>query len=288
MTTNLTAKTPLLPVTWWGLLIRALLGFALLMGANLARVPFHTWAAQRWPDGDAQLAATSLIFLLTPLLIIAAVALWMRLVERASLSVTTLTNFRALLPGFAGGLLLAGLAVLLGWIVLAAVDAGTAEVPTLDGNDMEGTYTAVLLVFLFIRAVLLQGLPEELIYRGWFFHVTRHRPWLTLAWTTVAFTVIHLLSSGGQENAADRLFYLITPLGMGFLAGAVVLWRRSVWWAVGTHGGLHIWMAVGSVIHPVDLGRAAWIVLGVTQLLVGAVILWMWQRGRTGASVGLQ
>lgn len=281
MTTTLSPRTaPLLPVTWWGVLIRIIVGTALLTVANFARLPLHTWAQEHWPEGNAQLVSTGLIFLLTPLIVVSGVAAWMRWVERASISTTGLTRYRTMIPGLLGGLALVGVAVVAGWVVLAALGLGESEPPTLDGNDMAGVSGVLVVIYLFIRAVLLQGLPEELIYRGWFYQVTRHRPWLTLVWTTLAFTVIHLTSSGGQQNWVDHLWYLMAPFGMGILGGAVVLWRVSVWWAVGTHGGWHIWLAVASVIYPLDLGREAWLVLGVAQVIVGAVILVIWHRQR--------
>lgn len=280
MDNNREHNAPLLPATWWGVLIRIVVGTVLMFAANLARVPLHEWAQERWPGEEAQMAATSVIFLLTPLLVVMGVWAWMRCVEGASISVTGLTRWRTLLPGFLGGLGLVGVAVGAAWMLLAALQTGPAEVPTLDGRDVEQAPLGLLLVLLFVRAVLLQGLPEELIYRGWFFHVTRHRPWLTLAWTTVAFTLIHLVSSGGQQSLSEHVWYLIMPFGMALLGGAAVLWRGSVWWAVGTHGGMHICLAVGSAVHPIELGPVAWAAIGVAQALVAAVILGLWQRQR--------
>ncbi|MDO5669642.1 MAG: CPBP family intramembrane metalloprotease [Corynebacterium sp.] len=275
-----TQNKPLLPLTWWGVLIRVIIGTIWLAAANFARVPLHHWAERRWTEEEAQLAAASLIFLITPLIVVAGVVAWMRWVEGVSISVTGLTRWRSLLPGFVGGLALVALAIIPAWVLLAALQTGAAEIPNLDGRDVEQVPLGLLLILLFVRAVLLQGLPEELIYRGWFFHVTRNRPWLTLAWTTLAFTVIHLVSSGGQQSLSDHVWYLAMPFGMAVLGGAVVLWRGSVWWAVGTHGGMHIWLAVASAVHPLDLGTVAWVMLGVAQLLVGAVILALWHRRR--------
>lgn len=78
----------------------------------------------------------------------------------------------------------------------------------------------------------------------------------------------------------DHVWYLVMPCGMAVLGGAAVLWRGSVWWAVGTHGGMHICLAVGSAVHPVELGPVAWAVIGVAQILAGAVILAVWHRRR--------
>ncbi|MEJ4100201.1 CPBP family intramembrane glutamic endopeptidase [Corynebacterium mastitidis] len=128
--------------------------------------------------------------------------------------------------------------------------------------------------FAFVRSYILQALPEELIYRGWLADVTRDRPRLTLAWTTAAFTVVHLVSSGGQEDLGDRMIYLALPLGMGLLAGALRLTTGSVWAGVATHGGMHM---VNSLVPPLVAVRgfdAAWVLLlGGVQALAAAVIL---------------
>ncbi|WP_227659065.1 MULTISPECIES: type II CAAX prenyl endopeptidase Rce1 family protein [unclassified Corynebacterium] len=99
-------------------------------------------------------------------------------------------------------------------------------------------------------------------------------PRLTLAWTTAAFTIIHLLSSGGQESPGDRVIYLILPLGMGLLAGALRLTTGSLWAGVATHGGMHM---INSLIPWLVVPQgcdAAWVALfGGVQALVAAGIL---------------
>ncbi|GAB2506454.1 CAAX amino terminal protease self- immunity [Corynebacterium atrinae] len=274
---------PLLPANWWGLALRAVLGTLLIVVANLVRLPFHHWAEAAFPSPNANLAATTVIFLLTPAVVIPAVAAWMRWVEKAPIGVTGLLRVRKIIPGMAGGIALAAVAVAAGWAILVLVDAASTSNPPLD--DLAASNLALILLFMTTRAFLLQGLPEELIFRGWLFHLTRHRPLLTVAWTTVAFTVIHLTSSGGQQNFGDRLFYLMVPFGMGLLAGSVVLWK-GLWWAVGTHGGFHVSLEIASAIYPLELGRIAWVTLGVSQALVGAGIVWWWLRARTAAEAG--
>lgn len=279
------SRSPRLPATWWGLVVRAIVGIALLLAANVARIPFHSWAEERFADDDTALVnATSVIFLLTPALIIAGVALWMRVVERASIRVTGLLNPRGAGVGLLGGLAIVSVAMAAAWLVLALVAQPLSDVPTesvaVGGTDLTQVGIGWVLLYLVVRALLLQGLPEELIFRGWFFHVTRTRPWLTLAWTTVAFTAIHLTSSGGQQSTLDFFVYLMIPLGMSILGGALMLWTGNVWWAAGTHGGVHIGLAVGSVVYPIELGPVAWTVIGVAQILLGVIILAWWNARR--------
>lgn len=131
-------------------------------------------------------------------------------------------------------------------------------------------------VFVLVRSYFLQGIPEELIYRGWLFSTTVERPVFTVVWTALAFTVPHLFSSGGQQSATDFLLYLVLPLGMAVLAGAVVVWKKSVWWAAGTHGGTHAVMAALGGLVPVDLDSTVWVTLGATQLVTGFTLLAWW------------
>lgn len=272
-----------LPVTWWGILIRVVVGVSVLLIANFIRVPVHQFSAARLPaDESAQLLADSLIFLITPIIVIAVVSLWFRRVERIPLAVTGLLDLRRILPGILGGMLLIALATALGWAGLALLGQQLQNPPDELGGTGLGASTGALLFFMFVRAYLLQGLPEELLYRGWFFSLTRSRPWLTFWWTTLAFTVIHVTSAGGQQSVLDHLYYLALPLGMGLLAGAVVLWRGSMWWAVGTHGGMHVCLPVASIMVPMSAGPLQWLVPGLTQALVAGGVLLLWRLGRDG------
>lgn len=286
MTTSSASElSPRLPVTWWGLLIRATAGIALLLAANFARTPIHSWADHRFAGDDTALVnATSVIFLLTPALIIAGVAVWMRVVERTSIRVTGLLNPRGAGVGLLGGMAIVSVAMVAAWLILVVVAPPLKDVPTeavaVGGTDLTQVGIGWILLYLVVRALLLQGLPEELIFRGWFFHVTRARPWFTLAWTSVAFTVIHLSSSGGQQSTLDFVIYLMVPLGMSILGGALMLWTGNVWWAAGTHGGVHVGLAVGSVVYPIELGSTAWIVIGLAQILLGVIILAWWNARR--------
>lgn len=283
---------PRIPLTWWGLVIRAVVGTALLLGANHIRLPLEALiVGDAVSDETADMAVTTAFFLLTPVLVVAGVYLWMRFVERMPFRMTGIMNGRAIIPGVVGGTAVVAVAMAVAWSVLLLAGEGLdpsefAEVA--GGSAAEGAGTsmamtaAVMIIYTFVRAFLLQGLPEELIYRGWFFALTRSRPMFTFWWTTFAFMIIHLTSAGGQQSVAEHVYYLSLPLGMGMLAGAVVLWRGSVWWAVGTHGGMHVCLPVATMIAPVDMGMAAWFTVGGAQAILAVIILLLWRRGSAG------
>jgi len=63
------------------------------------------------------------------------------------------------------------------------------------------------------QAFLLQGLPEELLFRGYQMTALRRRPIVALFISAAVFGVIHLASSGGQQNVLERMLYLVMPFG---------------------------------------------------------------------------
>ncbi|WPF66775.1 MULTISPECIES: CPBP family intramembrane glutamic endopeptidase [unclassified Corynebacterium] len=274
-----------IPVIWWGLLLRAVVAAVMILGANalggLVSTGLEAWGFAT--SGARQAVALIGQFFLVALLVVGMVAGWVRWVERGRL--------RPLLgSALAGGgafrlgtaiivPLMVGIYVLRGAVAYANGQLTTeyyAQYPT-------GAELALSVLYVLTVAYVLQGFPEELIYRGWLMEVTRQCPWLTLTWTTVAFTVIHLISSGGQESWGDRLIYLILPLGMGLLAGALRIVTGSLWAGVATHGGMHVVNNLVPPVVPVTGFDLAGVVLpGVAQAMVAAVILWRW-HGRSRA-----
>ncbi|WIM68413.1 CPBP family intramembrane metalloprotease [Corynebacterium breve] len=291
MATNTSTTHPRIPATWWGLLLRAVVAFFFIIISNFAVAPALTLVNEVMGDSVAGMYLVAGAMALTSLIVIGLVAVWMRWVERSSIARTGLYNGKEGVKGFFGGFALVGIAVIVTWGVAVIAGSGidvdiTKELAPPGQSITVGSLGAVAFVII-SRAVFLQGLPEELIYRGWLVDVTRDRLWLTMGWTTAAFTIIHLVSSGGQESVSDFILYLVTPLGMSIIAIALVLRTGSVWWAVGTHGGMHIWSSALMLLYPIEEGPVEWIVSGVVQALIGAVILWDW-RCRRQANVAEQ
>lgn len=250
---------PRIPVNWWGLMLRAAVAFGILLAGNAAR-----------PWGEDNPVAVAGWYLVSCLLIVACTAAWVRLAEGRSWPA-----FLARPGAFWLGTAIVVPLTLLAHLLYAGIGYLRGEATTeFLGQYPTGWVLAGSVCFAFVRSYILQALPEELIYRGWLADVTRDRPRLTLAWTTAAFTVVHLVSSGGQEGLGDRVVYLALPLGMGLLAGALRLTTGSVWGGVATHGGMHM---VNSLMPPLVAAQAfdaAWVLLlGGLQALAAAVIL---------------
>lgn len=174
---------------------------------------------------------------------------------------------RRTLPGLLLG------TVLSAGIVVAAV---AVLLPTGRVESVEAPQISIWLLVLFTiaRAFVLQGIGEELLWRGYGLQTMRDRPVRALLVTSLAFGAMHLVSMGGQQSIADHLWYLLMPLGFGFLAGVLALWTRSLWAAIGVHGGFHVGTTVATMLGWGIAGAPSWVVIGVAYVLVGVVILW--------------
>jgi|GEM_PF-5101092 hypothetical protein len=78
--------------------------------------------------------------------------------------------------------------------------------------------------------------------------------------------------------AVFNLLYLICPFGFGLLCGALVLWRQSLWWAVGVHAGLHIANGTFETWFTEVFDFANWVVLGLIYIVLAIVVITLWRR----------
>ncbi|MCT1437985.1 CPBP family intramembrane glutamic endopeptidase [Brachybacterium paraconglomeratum] len=131
---------------------------------------------------------------------------------------------------------------------------------------------AAVLALVLLRAFVLQGIGEEVLFRGYLMQSLRNRPVLGVVVAALAFTVPHLASSGGQQSVVEHLLYLAIPFGFAISAGFLAIAMRSVWAAVGIHGGFHLATWVVSLLGAGSDGPAVWLTLGGLHVLVGAVI----------------
>lgn len=274
---------PRLPLTWWGLGIRLLVAVAILLGLNiLTAVGFMALSPVLGDDEGLlftlELARFGVVLAGT----VGFVGLWMRLVERRRLRdagwVVSIRGAGMLLVGT--GVSVAIVAVLFALNAVAGMPI-FAETTAYDALVGSAPMWAVLL-YVFGLAFALQGIPEELIFRGWLFNIVIDRPWLAFWWTTVSFTAIHLLSDGGQQDWYDYLAYLAIPFGFGALAGALVLLTGSMWIAAGVHGGFHVGHALVVLLTGQAFVPTGWapLVVGAAFLVPTALVLRRWSRRR--------
>ncbi|SDN51610.1 hypothetical protein SAMN05216355_105114 [Actinomyces ruminicola] len=141
------------------------------------------------------------------------------------------------------------------------------EEPAMPGD----TWWSAILIQIAL-GFFLQGIPEELVWRGWLFRSLGSTR-TAAAVSVVAFTVMHLISQGGQEGWAEHVTYLAMPFGFGAAAMAARWVSGSTWAAIGAHGGFHLsnLLAVSTGV-PVD-EPVTWVVIGCLWLVAGAIVL---------------
>lgn len=171
--------------------------------------------------------------------------------------------------------LLAGLAV--GAVVVVAVGLPLTRLGLLRAAETPDLPWWALVVAGLAQAVILQGFPEELLFRGYQMTALRLRPVKALLVSSSVFAVLHLLSSGGQVNAVERVLYLAMPFGFAVAAGALMIVTDSLWAAVGVHAGVHVGTLLGL---PLGLGNGPglWVWCGVVWTAIGIALLAVAQR----------
>lgn len=265
--------TPRLPAVARVILVPLCMLLASLSPALLSLVPGMRSGLEGLGSTGATLVG--LLVLAMPS-VVGVLLLWFlsRGVDRRSIASSGWVFDARTVPLLLLGTALAVAAVLVGGVTVSAL--GWARVDP----DTAAVGSAPLWVVLAVgltRAFLMQGLPEELLFRGYLMATLRHRPLLALWVSTLVFTAMHLISQGGQQNALERVLYLALPFGMGFSAAALVLLTGSVWTAVGIHGGVHTGILIGGFLG-VGTGPAVWVGEGALLCVVALVALARWNR----------
>ena len=130
----------------------------------------------------------------------------------------------------------------------------------------------IMAVTIFSQAFLLQGIPEEIIWRGWLFSSLGETRFAAVS-SVLGFTVLHLLSQGGQQNLLEHLTYLAPPCGFAVTALIVRTISGSTWAAIGVHGGFHVANDLLSDRLHLPVGSITWVLQGLIWAAVGLLIL---------------
>lgn len=227
-------------------------------------------AIQTWPP----LAQTTLQMVIHACTLgLTVLLLWAlsRFVDRRPLAASGIRVDRRTLPALGIGLVTA--MAVSGGLGLLATQAGL-------GRDVVTTSVDEFLVRLPViigLAFLLQGIPEEFVYRGYIMSTLWRRPRLAFAVSVLLFGAGHLISQGGQQNLLERVLYLGPATGFAFAAAALLLLTRSLWAAVGIHAGSHLGHSVAELAGLAS-GPSVWMVETAGFLVVGVVALVLARR----------
>ncbi len=126
--------------------------------------------------------------------------------------------------------------------VLVLVLRGDARFQLLDTSVIPDLGLTILV--LFTVSILLQGFPEELLWRGYLQTTLMERlgPWVAVLIGAVGFGVMHVVSMGSGTTMADKVLYIVMAIGLGAASGALRLVTGSTWAAIGFHSGFHLAM----------------------------------------------
>ncbi|MFN2535472.1 MAG: lysostaphin resistance A-like protein [Pseudonocardiaceae bacterium] len=166
------------------------------------------------------------------------VSLLRRHADRRPWSGVGLTLDRIAIPQLVFGLVLATiLATVAG---AAAVHLGLADwawsAEATNKSAEQGLASAAILIALSV--LLVQGFPEELVFRGYMFrNLGATLPlWATVTVSSLIFGSMHVFSSGGATTLGERMLYAVAMTGFGLMlaacrtvSGALWLGHRPTW-----------------------------------------------------------
>ncbi|MFW6598324.1 CPBP family intramembrane glutamic endopeptidase [Propionibacteriaceae bacterium Y2011] len=125
------------------------------------------------------------------------------------------------------------------------------------------------LAYAFLPSFVMQGFPEELIFRGYVMNAAKVRVGVALAISSLLFGSLHLLSQSPAEGVVEKfVLYPLQAVALGFVCGAAQIGTGSLWAAVGVHGGMHIGTRIaGLLAAPHDYGLQLILVTGLYVVL---------------------
>ena len=200
------------------------------------------------------------------------VLLLRRHVDRRPWAGIGLTLDRAAIPRLLFGIVLAV-------IVTTVAAAATVQLGLADWTPSAGTTQkfaeqglAITIIMIAISTLLVQGFPEELVFRGYMFrNLGEALPlWATVASSSVIFGSMHVFSNSAATTLGERMLYAVVATGLGLMLAACRTVSNTLWLGIGFHGGYDAFNGRFTTVHEGAFIPAWLILLGV--LIAGAVL----------------
>lgn len=173
------------------------------------------------------------------------------------------------------GFFLAIICTIAAMLALGAVTrlTGIAVATTGLGHLSAGELAAGL-AFGLVPAFVMQGFPEELLFRGYVLNAARIRIPVAVAISSLTFGSIHVLSQSPATGVIEKfILYPLFAVAIGFACCCARLGTGSLWAAVGVHGGLHMGKRLSGLFATPDNYAAYLVVDLVFMTAVGLVLL---------------
>ena len=216
-------------------------------------------------------------FTLLCLIYLAYTWFFTRIIDRRPWSVLELKLDKNALQGFMLSLLLTAFLVILG-----------AGVSVLIFHDyfFSNTLTLPNLWQSFALSFLLQGFPEEIVYRGYMVQTLERKPLPTLLISSSLFALMHIVHIipflGGSIEGLLNIFYAFC---FGMLACLLKFLFHTTWAAVAVHGGLHM---TSEILSMLGLTPSMYGLINGLLMLLTAVFLLYRYRNRLTSWEALQ
>ena len=196
-----------------------------------------------------------------------------RRADRRPWSGINLTLDRTAIPHLLFGILLATIlttVVAAATVQLGLADWGWSANATKESAE-QVSVTAIIMIAM--STLLVQGFPEELVFRGYMFRNLGGTLslWATVASSSLIFGSMHVFSSGGANTLGERVLYAVAMTGFGVMLAVCRTVSGSLWLGIGFHGGYDAFNGRVITVHQGAFIPASLIVLGA--LIVGAALI---------------
>ncbi len=192
------------------------------------------------------------------------VLLLRRHADRRPWSGIGLTLDRAAIPQLLSGIALATMVTAVAaaaTVQLGLADWGWSADATTESPE-QGLATTVLTIAM--STLLVQGFPEELVFRGYMFrNLGGTLPlWATVVTSSLIFGSMHVFSNGGATTLGERALYAVAMTGFGLMLAACRTVSGALWLGIGFHSGYDAFNGHLITIHRGAFTPAWLIVLG--------------------------
>jgi membrane protease YdiL (CAAX protease family) len=193
--------------------------------------------------------------------------------DRRPWSGINLTLDRTVVPHLLFGIVLATILTTVAaaaTVQLGLADWGWSANATKESAE-QGFVTTIFMIAM--STLLVQGFPEELVFRGYIFrNLGATLPlWATVGSSSLIFGSMHAFSSGGATTLGERLLYAVAMTGFGVMLAVCRTVSGRLWLGIGFHGGYDAFNGRVITVHQVAFIPALLIVLGA--LIAGAAFI---------------
>jgi hypothetical protein len=130
---------------------------------------------------------------------------------------------------------------------------------------MVGHGLAATVIMIATSTLLVQGFPEELVFRGYMFrNLGATLPlWATVVISSLIFGSMHVFSASGATTVGEHVFYAVASTGFGLVLAICRAVKGTLWLGLGFHGGYDAFIGRFVTVHQGAFIPVWLIVLGV-------------------------